>query len=152
MNYWLMKSEPDVYGIADLKRDRTTIWDGVRNYQARNFLREMQPDDRIFYYHSNTTPPGIVGLAKVAEVGINDPSQFEVTSKYYDPKSSSAAPRWQTVVIKFDQTFAEIMTLDALRQTFAPEEFLVVRQGNRLSVMPVPAVVAERLLAIAQAS
>ena len=152
MNYWLMKSEPDVYGITDLKRDRTTIWDGVRNYQARNFLREMQIGDRIFYYHSNTTPPGIVGLAKVAEAEINDPSQFEVTSKYYDSKSLPADPRWQTVIIEFDQTFAEIITLDALRQTFTPEEFLVVRQGNRLSVIPVPEVVAEKLLAIAQAS
>jgi predicted RNA-binding protein with PUA-like domain len=152
MNYWLMKSEPDVYGIADLKRDRTTIWDGVRNYQARNFLREMQPGDRVFYYHSNTTPPGIVGLAEVAEVGINDPSQFDATSKYYDPKSLPTAPRWQTVVVKFDQTFVKIITLEALRQTFTPEELLVVRQGNRLSVMPVSVAVAERLLAIAHAS
>ncbi|MBW4515295.1 MAG: EVE domain-containing protein [Timaviella obliquedivisa GSE-PSE-MK23-08B] len=152
MNYWLMKSEPDVYGIADLRRDRTTIWDGVRNYQARNFLREMQPGDRIFYYHSNTIPPGIVGLAKVAEARIIDPSQFEATSKYFDPKSSPTAPRWQTVAIEFDQMFAEIITLDALRQTFTPEELLVVRQGNRLSVLPVLATVAERLLAIAQVS
>jgi predicted RNA-binding protein with PUA-like domain len=152
MNYWLMKSEPDVYGIADLKRDRTTIWDGVRNYQARNFLREMQPGDRVFYYHSNTNPLGIVGLAEVVEAGINDPSQFDAASKYYDPKSAPTAPRWQTVVIKFDQTFAEILTLETLRQTFTPEELLVVRQGNRLSVMPVSVTVAERLLAIAQIS
>jgi len=152
MNYWLMKSEPDVYGIADLKRDRTTIWDGVRNYQARNFLREMQPGDRVFYYHSNTTPLGIVGLAEVAEAGINDPSQFDVTSKYYDPKSSSTAPRWQTVTVRFDQMFTKIITLETLRQTFTPEELLVVRQGNRLSVIPVPGSVAERILAIAQAS
>jgi predicted RNA-binding protein with PUA-like domain len=152
MNYWLIKSEPDVYGIADLKRDRTTIWDGVRNYQARNFLREMQPGDRVFYYHSNTTPPGIVGLAEVLEAGIDDPSQFDVTSKYYDPKSSPTAPRWQTVAVKFDQTFVKIITLEALRQTFTSEELLVVRQGNRLSVMPVSVAVAEKLLAIAQAS
>ncbi len=152
MNYWLMKSEPDVYGIADLKRDRTTVWDGVRNYQARNFLREMQPGDRVFYYHSNTTPLGIVGLAEVAEAGINDPSQFDVTSKYYDPKSSSTAPRWQTVTVRFDQMFTKIITLETLRQTFPPEELLVVRQGNRLSVIPVPVSVAERILAIAQAS
>ncbi|NJR37668.1 MAG: EVE domain-containing protein [Leptolyngbyaceae cyanobacterium CSU_1_4] len=152
MNYWLIKSEPDVYGIADLKRDRTTIWDGVRNYQARNFLRTMQPGDRIFYYHSNTTPPGIVGMAKVTEVGINDPSQFEATSPYYDPKSSPTAPRWQTVAIQFDQIFPAIVTLETLRQTFTPEELLVVRQGNRLSVLPVSATVAERLLAITQIS
>lgn len=152
MNYWLIKSEPDVYGIADLKRDRRTIWDGVRNYQARNFLREMQSGDRIFYYHSSTKPPGIVGLAEVTEVGINDPTQFDSTSKYYDPKSLPINPRWQTVAIKFDQMFAEIITLESLRQMFTPEELLVVRQGNRLSVMPVSVAVAERLLAIAPAS
>ncbi len=152
MNYWLIKSEPDVYGIADLKRDRTTIWDGVRNYQARNFLREMQLGDRVFYYHSNTTPLGIVGLAEVSAAGINDPSQFDATSKYYDPKSPPTAPRWQTVAVKFDQMFAQIITLETLRQTFTPEELLVVRQGNRLSVMPVTLSVAERLLAIAQTS
>jgi predicted RNA-binding protein with PUA-like domain len=147
-NYWLMKSEPDVYGIADLEHDRTTVWDGVRNYQARNFLREMQVGDRIFYYHSNTSPPGIVGLAKVAETGIDDPSQFDPTSKYYDSKSSPAKPRWQTVTVQFDQIFVQIITLDNLRQTFTPDEFLVVRPGNRLSVMPVPVATAERLLAI----
>jgi predicted RNA-binding protein with PUA-like domain len=150
MNYWLMKSEPDVYGIADLKRDRTTIWDGVRNYQARNFLREMQPGDRVFYYHSNTNPPGIVGMAEVTESGITDPTQFDATSKYFDPKSSPTNPRWQTVTVQYSQTFAQMLTLDFLRQTFTPEKLLVVRQGNRLSVMPVPAETAERLLMIAQ--
>jgi predicted RNA-binding protein with PUA-like domain len=150
MNYWLMKSEPDVYGIADLKRDRTTLWDGVRNYQARNFLREMQPGDRVFYYHSNTSPPGIVGMAEVTESGITDPTQFDATSKYFDAKSSPTNPRWQTVTVQYSQTFAQILTLDFLRQTFTPDELLVVRQGNRLSVMPVPAETADRILAIAQ--
>jgi predicted RNA-binding protein with PUA-like domain len=151
MNYWLMKSEPDVYGIADLKRDRTTLWDGVRNYQARNFLREMQPGDRIFYYHSNTSPPGIVGIAEVKEANVTDPTQFDPTSKYFDAKSAPSTPRWQTVTVQYTQTFSQILTLDFLRQTFTPEEFLVVRPGNRLSVMPVPAQTAERILAIAQA-
>jgi predicted RNA-binding protein with PUA-like domain len=150
MNYWLMKSEPDVYGIAELKRDRTTIWDGVRNYQARNFLREMQPGDPIFYYHSNTTPPGIIGMATVTEANITDPTQFDPTSKYFDPKSTPAAPRWQTVTIQYAQTFPQLLTLDFLRQTFTPEELLVVRQGNRLSVMPVSTATAVRLLTIAQ--
>jgi predicted RNA-binding protein with PUA-like domain len=150
MNYWLMKSEPDVYGIDDLKRDRTTIWDGVRNYQARNFMREMQSGDRIFYYHSNTTPPGIIGMAEVTETHITDPTQFDPTSKYFDPKSTPANPRWQTVTLQYTQTFPQLLTLDFLRQTFTPEELLVVRQGNRLSVMPVPPATADRLLTIAQ--
>ena len=81
MKYWLMKSEPDVYGITDLQRDRTTLWDGVRNYQARNFLREAAPGDLVFFYHSNTDPPGIVGLMQVSESGIDDPTQFDPNSR-----------------------------------------------------------------------
>lgn len=146
MNYWLMKSEPDVYGIEALKRDRTTIWDGVRNYQARNFLRSMTPDDLIFFYHSNTSPPGIVGLMKVVEPNIDDPTQFDASSKYYDPKATKEAPRWQTVKVEFVETFPQIITLDALRETFTPDDLWVVRQGNRLSVMPVAEAVAQKLL------
>lgn len=149
MNYWLMKSEPDVYGIADLARDQTTIWDGVRNYQARNFLRTMQPDDLAFYYHSNTSPPGIVGLMRVVQSGIDDPSQFDATSNYYDPKSTKDSPRWQTVTVEFVKEFAAIITLDTLRQTFTPDELLVVRQGSRLSVMPVEPAIAQRILKLA---
>jgi predicted RNA-binding protein with PUA-like domain len=148
MNYWLMKSEPDVYGIADLKRDRQTIWDGVRNYQARNFLRSMQPGDLAFFYHSNTTPPGIIGLMKIVESGIDDPTQFDPKHKYYDPKSTPAAPRWQTVKVEFVAEWPHVITLDTLREKFTPEELLVVRQGNRLSVTPVEAAVAERILAL----
>ncbi|MGA7936712.1 MAG: EVE domain-containing protein, partial [Kovacikia sp.] len=146
MNYWLMKSEPDVYGIADLERDRTTIWDGVRNYQARNFLRSMQSGDLVFFYHSNTTPPGIVGLMKVSKPDIVDPSQFDTKSKYYDPKSPQDNPRWRTVEVEFVAAFPEILSLDALRQQFSPEELMVIRQGNRLSVMPVEATIAKNIL------
>ena len=148
MNYWLMKSEPEVYGIADLARDQYTLWDGVRNYQARNFLRSMQRGDRAFFYHSNTTPPGIVGLMQVVQPPIADPSQFDPQSQYYDPKSSPEAPRWQTVKVEFVQQFPILLTLDQLRQTFTPDELLVVRQGNRLSVMPVSQPTAEKILAI----
>jgi predicted RNA-binding protein with PUA-like domain len=150
MNYWLLKSEPDVYGITDLERDKTTIWDGVRNYQARNFLRTMAVGDRAFYYHSNTTPPGIIGLAKVVETAIDDPTQFDPTHKYYDPKSTPASPRWQTVKLGFDQAFTQIITLETLRQTFTPEDFLVVRPGNRLSVIPVSQTVAQQILEMAK--
>lgn len=141
-----MKSEPDVYGIDDLKRDRETIWDGVRNYQARNYLRSMEPGDLAFFYHSNTTPPGIVGLMKVAKPNVLDPTQFDAKSKYYDPKSTQESPRWQTVTVAFVEAFPTMITLDTLRQTFTPDELWVVRQGNRLSVMPVPEEVAKKIL------
>ncbi|MBL1175826.1 EVE domain-containing protein [Pantanalinema sp. GBBB05] len=150
MNYWLMKSEPEAYSITDLKRDRTTLWDGVRNYQARNFLRSMQPDDLAFFYHSNTTPPGIVGLMRVVQANVLDPTQFDSSSKYYDPKSTPTSPRWQTVEVEFVELFAEIIALDRLRQQFAPEELQVVRQGNRLSVMPVPSEIAHQILQLAK--
>jgi predicted RNA-binding protein with PUA-like domain len=141
-----MKSEPDVYGIADLKRDRVTIWDGVRNYQARNFLKSMQVGDLAFFYHSNTNPPGIVGLMQIVESQVVDPSQFDIAGEYYDPKSTVTAPRWQTVKVKFVRAFNTQINLATLRDRFTPEELLVVKQGNRLSVMPIIDRVAEQIL------
>lgn len=152
MTYWLMKSEPDVYSISDLQRDTTTIWDGVRNYQARNYLRSMEPGDLAFFYHSNTTPPGIVGLMRVAQPNITDPTQFDPSSKYYDPKSTPDAPRWQTVTLEFVEQFPDIVTLDTLRQTFSADDLSVVRPGNRLSVMPVVEAIAKKILAMAHAT
>lgn len=152
MNYWLMKSEPDVYGISDLQRDRETLWDGVRNYQARNFLRAMQPGDLAFFYHSNTSPLGIVGLMKVAQPDVVDPTQFDPKSKYYDAKSPKDNPRWRTVTVKFVEQFPNVVTLDELRQTFTADELLVVRQGSRLSVMPVDVAIAQRILQMAKRS
>jgi predicted RNA-binding protein with PUA-like domain len=146
MNYWLMKSEPDVYGIADLKRDRSTLWDGVRNYQARNFLRSMQPGDLAFFYHSNTTPPGIAGWMKILESNLADPTQFDPNSPYYDAKSTQESPRWQTVRVEFVEEFPDLVSLDALRSQFNPDELWVVRQGNRLSVIPVGEDVAKKIL------
>nr|WP_255527230.1 EVE domain-containing protein [Oculatella sp. LEGE 06141] len=143
-----MKSEPEVYGIADLERDRKTIWDGIRNYQARNFLREMQVGDLAFFYHSQSSPPGIAGLMRVAQPGIDDPTQFDAQSQYYDPKSSLDSPRWQTVRVEFVRSFPALIPLEQLRQTFSAEELLLVRRGNRLSVMPVPEDVAEKILAM----
>ncbi|MGF1461478.1 MAG: EVE domain-containing protein [Leptolyngbyaceae cyanobacterium] len=143
-----MKSEPDVYSITDLENDPEEIWDGVRNYQARNFLREMAVDDLAFFYHSNTKPPGIVGLMKIIEADIIDPTQFDESSKYYDPKSKPEDPRWRTVKVGYVKTFAEQITLETLKATFSPEELLVVKRGNRLSVMPVDETVAKRLLAM----
>jgi predicted RNA-binding protein with PUA-like domain len=145
MNYWLMKSEPLVYSIADLQRQSETIWDGVRNYQARNYLRQMLPGDLAFFYHSNTNPPGVVGLMRVVKTGIADPTQFEPKSKYFDPKSSPESPRWQTVVVEFVETFDHAISLSTLREKFTPEELLVVRPGNRLSVIPVSEAVAMKI-------
>ncbi|MGF1568381.1 MAG: EVE domain-containing protein [Nodosilinea sp.] len=152
MAYWLMKSEPDVYSIDDLHRDQTEIWDGVRNYQARNFLTSMALGDLVFFYHSNTKPPGIVGLMKIVETQVVDPSQFDQASKYYDPKSNPEQPRWYTVTVGYGETFKTGLTLDQLKATFTPEELWVVRRGNRLSVMPVAEAVAERLLTLARQS
>lgn len=141
-----MKSEPDVYGIADLDRDRVTIWDGVRNYQARNFLKSMEVGDLAFFYHSNTKPPGIVGLMQIVESQVVDPSQFDPDSDYYDPKSTQIAPRWHTVKLEFVRAFDRQIDLAELRDQFTPEELLVVKLGNRLSVMPVLDRIAAQIL------
>lgn len=148
MNYWLMKSEPLAYSISDLEQEKQTIWDGVRNYQARNFLRQMQVGDLAFFYHSNTKPPGIIGLMRIVASNVVDPTQFESDSKYYDPKSTLESPRWQTVTVEFEQNFGKIISLTQLKQIFSGEELLVVRKGNRLSVMPVNEEVAKQILAI----
>ncbi|MFM7326523.1 MAG: EVE domain-containing protein [Nodosilinea sp.] len=150
MAYWLMKSEPTVYSITDLQRDGTTLWDGVRNYQARNFLTSMALEDLAFFYHSNTQPPGIVGLMKVVDTNQVDPSQFDTANPYYDSKSSPAQPRWYTVRVGYLETFPHPLSLDHLKQTFNPEELWVVRRGNRLSVMPVMQEVGDRLLSLAR--
>lgn len=145
-----MKSEPDVYGITDLEQAKFTIWDGVRNYQARNFLKSMEVGDLVFFYHSNTKPPGIVGLMKVIESQVIDPSQFDIDSDYYDPKSTQIAPRWQTVKVEFIQRFDRQIDLAELRDRFTPEELLVVKQGNRLSVMPIIDRVATQILQMSE--
>ncbi|NBD15697.1 MAG: EVE domain-containing protein [Cyanobacteria bacterium] len=146
MNYWLLKSEPNDYNINDLQQEKIAIWDGVRNYQARNFLREMQPLDVAFFYHSNVKPPGIVGLARIIETNIPDPTQFDPKSKYYDPKATAEQPRWQTVKVEFMQKLAQKLSLPQLKAMFTPEELAVVKKGNRLSVLPVSSEVAQRLL------
>ena len=143
-----MKSEPEAYSIADLQQQSETIWDGVRNYQARNFLRQMDEGDLAFFYHSNTNPPYIAGLMRVVKKNIVDPTQFEPESQYYDPKSSSESPRWQTVVVKFVETFSNPILLSILKEEFSAEELMLVRQGNRLSVIPVPEAVALKILAM----
>lgn len=150
MNYWLIKSEPGTYSIQDLEKSQQTIWDGVRNYQARNFLRQMQIGDIAFFYHSNTKIPGIVGLARIVESQVTDPTQFDSDSKYYDPKANPKSPRWQTVKIEYIKTFAHFIPLETLKQEFSGDELWVTRRGNRLSVMPVTEAVAKKILAMAE--
>ncbi|MTJ53820.1 EVE domain-containing protein [Anabaena sp. UHCC 0253] len=150
MNYWLMKSEPSVYSITDLKNQNQTIWDGIRNYQARNFLRQMQIGDLAFFYHSNAEPPGIFGLMRIVETGIADPTQFDINSKYYDAKSTPESPRWQTVKVEFLEVFNNPLSLSTLKAKFSDDELLVVKKGNRLSVTPVIESVGRRILEIAR--
>ncbi len=150
MSYWLIKSEPDVYGIDAMEREGTGIWDGVRNYQARNYLKSMQVGDYAFFYHSNAKPPGIAGLVKIVETQVVDPTQFDPSSDYFDPKSTPENPRWHTVKCQYIETLTDLIPLDRLRERFDPEELLVVKRGTRLSVLPIESGVAERLLALGQ--
>jgi predicted RNA-binding protein with PUA-like domain len=146
INYWLMKSEPAVYSITDLEQQGETIWDGVRNYQARNFLRQMHIGDLAFFYHSNAEPPGIFGLMRVVKTGIADPTQFDINSKYYDSKSTLESPRWQTVKVEFVEVFSNPLSLSTLKLKFSDDELLVVKKGNRLSITPVIESVGSRIL------
>ena len=138
--YWLMKSEPEAFSIDDLKRKRREPWDGVRNYQARNFMRDgMHPGDRVFFYHSNCATPGIVGIAEVATDAYPDPSQFDPASKYFDPASTRGQPRWMLVDVKFVRKLKRTISLDELKGYDALLAMPLLRKGNRLSVMPVGA-------------
>lgn len=138
MKYWLMKSEPDVYPLSKLQEDGSTHWDGVRNYQARNFMRdEMKIGDLVLFYHSNTNPPGVVGLARICKEGYPDHTAFDSSTKYYDEKSDPENPRWMMVDIEYVETFPQQVTLEMLKS--APElvDMAVVQRGQRLSVQPV---------------
>lgn len=138
--YWLLKSEPESYGIDDLERDGSTYWDGVRNYQARNFMRDdMKVGDGVLYYHSNAKPPGIVGIARVSREGYPDPSQFDEKSHYYDAKSSEENPRWIVVDIEFVAKLDETLSLPALKEDPKLEGLPLLQKGQRLSVQPVEA-------------
>ena len=135
--YWLMKSEPGSYSIADLERDGSTGWEGVRNYQARNFMRDiMQPGDGVLFYHSSAEPPGVAGLARIARAGYPDPTALDPRSPYFDPKATDQGPRWYQVDIAFEQRFPEIIPIATLRETPSLEAMLVINR-SRLSVQPV---------------
>lgn len=140
MNYWLIKSEPDVFGIEDLEKVGCEPWDGIRNYQARNFMRDtMEIGDLAIFYHSNAKPPGAVGIARVASEAYPDPTQFDEKSKYCDPKSNPDDPRWLLRDFEFVLKFPDMVTLEALKADSALDEMLVVKRGQRLSIQPVVA-------------
>jgi predicted RNA-binding protein with PUA-like domain len=153
MNYWLMKSEPEEFSIDDLrncprKRDR---WDGVRNYQARNMMRdEMRRGDLAFLYHSNCEPPGIVGVMEIVRESYPDPTAFDPESKYFDPKSDPDNPRWYLVDVRLKRRLKRMVSLAELRDHAADfDDFALLRRGNRLSVMPVEADTWQRIIELA---
>ena len=136
--YWLMKSEPNAYSIDDLQKEKTACWDGVRNYQARNFMRDdMKVGDLVLYYHSNSKPSGVVGIAKVCREAYPDHTAFDPKDPHYDPKSKREDPAWMMVDLEFVKKFPELVTLDTLKKTSALKEMLVIKRGQRLSVQPV---------------
>ena len=138
MAYWLMKSEPDAYSIDDLSNDGRDMWDGIRNYQARNMMRDdMKIGDEIFFYHSNCKEPGIVGIAKVASKPYPDPTQFDKKSRYFDAKSDKASPRWLLVDVAFVRKLARNISLTEIKAQKSLEDMILTRKGNRLSIMPV---------------
>lgn len=138
MKYWLMKSEPDVFSIDDLKKKKHSGWDGVRNYQARNYMRdEMSIGDMVLFYHSSCEIPGIAGLAKVSKKSHPDPSQWDNKSEYYDPKATKENPRWFMVEVEFVKKFDRVITLAEIKSTKGLEKMPLVQKGSRLSINPV---------------
>ena len=138
VSYWLMKSEPNSYSIQDLKRDKTAFWDGVRNYQARNFMmKNMEKGDKVLFYHSNAQPSGVMGLAVVCEKAKPDLTALDKNSQYYDPKATKENPRWFAVTVKFVSIFNKIISIGELRQEEVLKKMTLLKKGQRLSVLPV---------------
>lgn len=149
--HWLFKSEPDVYGIDALQADGSTYWDGVRNYQARNLMRdEMKPGDKVLYYHSRIKPMGVVGIAEITSEGYPDPTQFEAGTKYFDEKATPDAPRWFVVDLRFVEKFDRVVTLQEMKADPALDGMMVTRRGARLSVQPVSAEHFAHVVALAR--
>ena len=151
MNYWLLKSEPSEFSIDDLAQrpQQTEPWDGVRNYQARNMMRDqMKKGDLAFYYHSNSEPPGIVGIIEIVREGYPDDTAFDPGDKHFDPKSNSAQPRWFRVDVKLVRKLKRLIPLAELREQPELAELALIRKGNRLSIMPVTAEQWEYILSL----
>jgi predicted RNA-binding protein with PUA-like domain len=149
--YWLMKTEPDTFGIHDLARVGTEPWTGVRNYTARNWMRdEMKEGDLVLFYHSSCEPPGVAGLARIARTGVVDETQFEPSSPYYDPGAKREDPRWICVDVAYIETLPRLVALEELRGNPRLADMLVLRRGMRLSVQPVTKKDYETIVAMAQ--
>ena len=148
--HWLMKSEPGDFSIDDLARVRTEPWTGVRNYQARNFMRQMKVGDEMFFYHSNTEVPGIYGIGAIVTAAYPDPTQFQSGSKYHDPKATREEPRWFMVDVGFVRKLRRAITLQEIREHAdrLGEDFELIRRGSRLSVLPVSAAQWKLLLSL----
>ncbi|MFK7873803.1 MAG: EVE domain-containing protein [Oligoflexales bacterium] len=135
--YWVMKSEPDAYSIDDLKKEKRSYWDGIRNYQARNFMmKNMEIGDQVLFYHSSTQPPGVVGLAKVVASVVPDDTALDKKSKYYDSKHTKENPRWFMVQIQFEKKFSKIVTLEQIKSYSELSDMLLIQKGQRLSIQP----------------
>jgi len=136
--YWLIKSEPTSYSIDDLKREKSTLWEGVRNYQARNFMvKQMKIGDEALFYHSSAEPPGAVGIAEVSGPAEPDPTQFDSSDSHYDPKATPGSPIWFCVRVKFKQKFARQVSLSELREQKELGKMVLLQRGSRLSIQPV---------------
>ena len=151
MNYWLLKSEPGNFSLDDLRArpEQREPWDGVRNFQARNFMRQMRVGDQAFFYHSNAKPSGIVGVVEIVSEARPDPTQFDPESRYFDAKASVAAPRWDLVIVQFVRAFAQVLPLALLKDVPALAGMEVVRKGSRLSISPVSPAEWQAVLALA---
>lgn len=148
MPYWLMKSEPDEFSILDLKEMGHGRWDGVRNYQARNFMRQMQEGDQFFFYHSSCAEPGIAGIGRISRSAYPDPSALDPTSHYHDAKANSEANPWSAVDVEFVEAFAAPLKLARLKAQAELHELALVKKGSRLSVMPVSERERQAILAL----
>lgn len=137
MRYWLMKTEPDEFSIDDLSKKKVEPWTGVRNYQARNFMREMKPGDGVLFYHSSCEIPGVAGIAEVAVDAYPDPTQFDKKSDYYDAASKREEPRWSLVDVRYKRKLKRVIPLSELKDRRELDGFALLARGNRLSVLPV---------------
>jgi predicted RNA-binding protein with PUA-like domain len=148
VRFWLMKSEPDQFGIADLERVRVEPWTGVRSYFARAHMRAMSVGDAVLFHHSNARPPGVAGLARVVRTGVVDQTQFDPDSKYFDPKATRDAPIWDCVEVEYVETFPHFVEMDRIRGEPALADMLLLRRGMRLSVQPVTEAEYEQVAAL----
>ncbi|MEX0798406.1 MAG: EVE domain-containing protein [Bacteriovoracaceae bacterium] len=138
MRYWLFKSEPDEFSIDDLEKERIALWEGVRNYQARNFMRDnCAQGDLVLFYHSSCKHTGVAGLAKISREAIPDPSQFDPKSPYFDSKADAQTPRWHCVEVQFQERFKEVVSLSKIKENPRLRTMLLAQKGSRLSIQPV---------------